>query len=138
LTEIAAEVAQQQPTDPNTPPPSISRLSCGSSYDVVNDTAEVIMRMLTEANNIALGICPTAPVHSKGRLHNRCGTASKKYKQAKATGKVLAQWAAAPTDEVAAEVVTLTKAAHAKQLIEAHQAEHACGTHAEIAAALRK
>jgi hypothetical protein len=51
---------------------------------------------------------------------------------------VLAQWAAAPTDEAAAEVVTSAKAAHAKQLLEAHQAKHACATQNEVAAALRK
>jgi hypothetical protein len=96
------------------------------------------MRMLTEANDIALQICPTVPVHSKGRLHNRCGTASKKYKQAKAARKVLAQWAAAPTDAAAEEVVASTKAAHTKQMIEAHQAEHADATRLETAAALRK
>jgi hypothetical protein len=96
------------------------------------------MRMLTEANEIALQICPTVPIHSKGRLHNRCGTASKKYKQAKTARKVLAQWAAAPTDQAAAEMLTPAKAAHTKQLVETHQTEHADATRQEIAAALRK
>jgi hypothetical protein len=122
MTELAAEVAQQQPTNPNAPPPSISTLSCGSSYDAVNEAAaEDIMRMLTDANEIALQICPTVPIHSKGRLHNRCCTASKKYKQAKTARKVPAQWAAAPTDQAAAAVLTPAKAAHNKELVETHQ-----------------
>jgi hypothetical protein len=136
LSTLAAEVARQQPTDPNTQPPIISTISESSSHDAVHDRAEDMMRMLTEANDIALQVCPTVPIHSKGRLHNRCGTASKKYKQAKTARKVVAQWAAAPTEQAAAEVLIPVKAAHTKQLINTYQTEHSEATRQEVAAAL--
>jgi exonuclease III len=78
LSALATEVARQQPTDPNAQPPIISTLSGDSSYEAIRDRAEDVMRMLTDAIDIALQICPTVPINSKGRLHNRCGTASKK------------------------------------------------------------
>jgi hypothetical protein len=59
-------------------------------------------------------------------------------KQAKTARKVAAQWAAAPTEQAAAEVLTSVKAAHTKQLIDTYQTEHPEATRQDIAAALRK
>jgi exonuclease III len=138
LTILTAEVERQQPPNPNTQPPLISTLGGGSSYDEIRDRAEDIMRMLTEANDIALQTCPTVPINNKGKLHNRCGTASKKYKQAKTARKVTAQWAAAPTEQAATEVLASAKAAHTKQLIDTYQTENPEETRQDVAAAIRK
>lgn len=94
--------------------------------------------MVVEANALALQHCPTVLANSKGRLHNRTRTDSKKYKRAKQARKTVAQWAAAADDEAAATVLATDKAAPARTMIAEHQEDHPEATRETTAAAVRK
>eukprot|EP00882_Tetradesmus_deserticola_P013816 GHRQ01014673.1.p1 GENE.GHRQ01014673.1~~GHRQ01014673.1.p1 ORF type:complete len:453 (-),score=51.05 GHRQ01014673.1:440-1798(-) len=94
--------------------------------------------MVAEANALALQHCPTVLVNSKGRLHNRSRTDSKKYKRAKQARKAAAQWAAAADAEAAVTVLATDKAAHARKLIVDYQDAHPDATREATAAAVRK